>query len=294
MSACSSRRRRRSSWPRPFRPSVELEVPASAVLRGGRRARPPAIPGLEEHAFPTLLRLRARPRARRRACASSPARSATGSSPARGPRARSHPQIVWAALDCPGAIAVGFPERGETLLGRFAVADRASCPQVGERCVVRRLAARRGRPEALCRDGALRRGRPACSPAPARPGSFRGSTRCSRIAFRSFSTISSARADQVLDVVVLGVDVAAGERVGSSRGEHAHELRRELGRRPRHVVVRSGLVISVCTSPGLKTKTGIRPRSSFGERLAVAAHRRLARRVRRARRSPEGTRRRCR
>jgi hypothetical protein len=43
--------------------------------------------------------------------------------------------LVWAALDCPGAIAVGFPARGETLLGRFAAhIDRM--PQRGEECVV--------------------------------------------------------------------------------------------------------------------------------------------------------------
>jgi hypothetical protein len=43
--------------------------------------------------------------------------------------------VVWAALDCPGAIAVGFPDRGETLLGRFsAIVDEL--PEVGEPCVV--------------------------------------------------------------------------------------------------------------------------------------------------------------
>ena len=36
---------------------------------------------------------------------------------------------------CPGAIAVGFPDRGETLLGRFAV-DIAELPEPGERCDV--------------------------------------------------------------------------------------------------------------------------------------------------------------
>jgi hypothetical protein len=45
------------------------------------------------------------------------------------------PELVWAALDCPGAIAVGFPDRGETLLGRFAV-DIDDLPEPGERCVV--------------------------------------------------------------------------------------------------------------------------------------------------------------
>jgi hypothetical protein len=44
-------------------------------------------------------------------------------------------EFVWAALDCPGAIAVGFPERGETVLGRF-VACVDAVPAAGERCVV--------------------------------------------------------------------------------------------------------------------------------------------------------------
>jgi hypothetical protein len=44
-------------------------------------------------------------------------------------------EFVWAALDCPGAFAVGFSGRGELLLGRLAArVDRA--PQAGEHCVV--------------------------------------------------------------------------------------------------------------------------------------------------------------
>src|SRR5439155_26926961 len=42
--------------------------------------------------------------------------------------------------------------------------------------------------------------------------------------------------DQLLDVVVLGVDVAAGEGVGPARGERAHQARRELRRSPGRVV----------------------------------------------------------
>ena len=45
------------------------------------------------------------------------------------------PPLVWAALDCPGAIAVGFPDRGETLLGRFG-ARVERVPEPGEPCVV--------------------------------------------------------------------------------------------------------------------------------------------------------------
>ena len=44
-------------------------------------------------------------------------------------------ELVWAALDCPGAIAVGWTGRGDWLLGRMAgrVDD---VPRIGEHCVV--------------------------------------------------------------------------------------------------------------------------------------------------------------
>ena len=44
-------------------------------------------------------------------------------------------ELVWAALDCPGAIAVGQTERAEFLLGRMA-ARVDDVPAAGERCVV--------------------------------------------------------------------------------------------------------------------------------------------------------------
>ena len=44
-------------------------------------------------------------------------------------------RLVWAALDCPGAIAVGGSERGEWVLGRLA-ARVDVVPHAGERCVV--------------------------------------------------------------------------------------------------------------------------------------------------------------
>ena len=45
------------------------------------------------------------------------------------------PQFVWAALDCPGAYACGFGERGVLVLGRLAARVEA-LPEAGERCVV--------------------------------------------------------------------------------------------------------------------------------------------------------------
>lgn len=47
----------------------------------------------------------------------------------------SRPEIVWAAIDCPGAYAVGAEGRGDIVLGRMtARVDRV--PEVGETCVV--------------------------------------------------------------------------------------------------------------------------------------------------------------
>jgi hypothetical protein len=44
-------------------------------------------------------------------------------------------EVVWAAIDCPGAYAAGDPGRGDVVLGRMtARIDRL--PEEGERCVV--------------------------------------------------------------------------------------------------------------------------------------------------------------
>ncbi len=47
----------------------------------------------------------------------------------------SAPELVWAAIDCPGAYAVGAQGRGEVVLGRMT-ARVFRVPDVGERCVV--------------------------------------------------------------------------------------------------------------------------------------------------------------
>ena len=44
------------------------------------------------------------------------------------------PEVVWAAIDCPGAYAVGMEGRGSVVLGRMtARVDRV--PEVGETCI---------------------------------------------------------------------------------------------------------------------------------------------------------------
>lgn len=45
------------------------------------------------------------------------------------------PEVVWAAIDCAGAYAVGGPGRGEVLLGRMT-AEIRRLPEEGQRCVV--------------------------------------------------------------------------------------------------------------------------------------------------------------
>jgi hypothetical protein len=47
----------------------------------------------------------------------------------------SAPEIVWAAIDCPGAYAVGGEGRGTIVLGRMT-ARVSGVPDVGETCVV--------------------------------------------------------------------------------------------------------------------------------------------------------------
>jgi hypothetical protein len=44
-------------------------------------------------------------------------------------------EVVWAAIDCSGAYAVGGPGRGEVVLGRMT-AEIRRLPEEGERCVV--------------------------------------------------------------------------------------------------------------------------------------------------------------
>jgi hypothetical protein len=48
---------------------------------------------------------------------------------------RPAPELVWAAIDCPGAYAVGAEGRGDVVLGRMT-ARVERVPQVGERCAV--------------------------------------------------------------------------------------------------------------------------------------------------------------
>jgi hypothetical protein len=118
-----------------LRAEVDVEPPPAVAPDEAERAAA-RYPGFERHAFPTCfvcgpdrregdgLRIFAGPVSGRDVFAA-PWVAAEDVAP----------PLVWAALDCPGAIAVGFPARGETLLGRFATRiDRM--PEPGEECVV--------------------------------------------------------------------------------------------------------------------------------------------------------------
>ena len=120
-----------------------LELPSPPSLADAGRSAA-AYSGLREHAFPTCfvcgpereegdgLRIFAGPVASRGPLVAAPWTPAPNLGRLDG---RVRREFVWASLDCPGAFAVGYPARGQTLLGRLAV-QLESLPQVGERCIV--------------------------------------------------------------------------------------------------------------------------------------------------------------
>ena len=113
---------------------VDVDPPAPVSLADAERAVE-RYDGFREHAFPTCF-----------VCG--PGRDADdglrifagrvdGRDAVAAPwtPAESRRELVWAALDCPGAFAVGLPGRGEVVLGRLAARiDRV--PEAGEPCVV--------------------------------------------------------------------------------------------------------------------------------------------------------------
>jgi hypothetical protein len=120
-----------------------LELPTPPSFADAERAAA-AYPGFREHTFPTCfvcgperaegdgLRIFAGPVADGSPIVAAPWIPAPNLDRSDG---RVRREFVWAALDCPGAFAVGYPDRGETLLGRLAV-HLESLPAVGERCTV--------------------------------------------------------------------------------------------------------------------------------------------------------------
>jgi hypothetical protein len=120
-----------------------LDLPSPPSLAEAE-AGAAAYTGFREHAFPSCfvcgperaegdgLRIFAGPVAERSTLVAAPWTPAADLCREDG---RVRREFVWAALDCPGAFAVGYPDRGETLLGRLAVHVHA-LPQGGEQCIV--------------------------------------------------------------------------------------------------------------------------------------------------------------
>jgi len=124
------------------RVQLELETPGPVGFAAAAEAAA-HYPGFERHAFPTCfvcgperlpgdgLRIFASPLPGAELVAA-PWVPAPDLASADG---AVRPEFVWSALDCPGAFAVGFSERGEIVLGRLAV-QVERLPRTGERCVV--------------------------------------------------------------------------------------------------------------------------------------------------------------
>jgi hypothetical protein len=105
--------------------SLRLDLPRRVSFEDAQRASQ-EYPGFRLHTFPTCFVCGP---ARDFAAPWTPHESLAG---ADGLVAS---EFVWASLDCPGAIAVGWPERGETVLGTLEATIRSQ-PLPGERCVV--------------------------------------------------------------------------------------------------------------------------------------------------------------
>jgi hypothetical protein len=114
------------------RTELELDVPAPVGVDEAAEASR-HYTGFERHAFPTCFVCGPEREDGLRIFAGAvPGRDVVASpwTPADGSR-----ELVWAALDCPGAFAVQWAERGEVVLGRMAArVDR--WPQPGEPHVV--------------------------------------------------------------------------------------------------------------------------------------------------------------
>src|SRR4051794_36724788 len=97
-------------------------------------------------------------------------------------------------------------------------------------------------------------------------------------------------ADQILDVVVLRMDVTAGERVRPPRSEHPDQAGRKVRRSPRRVVGEMALGHLRAYETGADQEDANRRLGKpVSKGLREAVHRGLARRVRRAARSGEVT-----
>jgi hypothetical protein len=112
--------------------TVELEPPAVTWAEAGEATS--RYTGFDEHDFPECFVCGPR-RARGDGLRIFPGGLQDGVVAAPWVARDVSPEVVWASIDCPGAYAAGYPDRGTVLLGRMAArVDRL--PDEGERCVV--------------------------------------------------------------------------------------------------------------------------------------------------------------
>ena len=113
---------------------LDLEAPAAVSLADAMAASAGFV-GFEEHAFPECFVCGpAREPGDGLRIFAGPVAGAAGAVAAPWVAREVATEIVWAAIDCPGAFAVGFSARGETVLGRMT-ARILRLPAEGERCI---------------------------------------------------------------------------------------------------------------------------------------------------------------
>src|SRR5829696_2329009 len=103
---------------------------------------------------------------------------------------------------------------------------------------------------------------------PVRAGRVRSASKPDRVEVALAYVIDPAQ--QLVDVVVLGVQVAAGERVVAAGREFADELRGEFGWRPRRIVGKSARGQLRAHQAGAEEEHGNPARELVREHLAVA------------------------
>lgn len=115
--------------------TVDIEVPVPVPPEEAKRASG-RYAGFERHEFPTCFVCGpARAPGDGLRIFAGPVEGRDGVVAAPWSPADVRPELVWAALDCPGAFASGFGQRGTMLLGRMA-GEVVALPGRGERCVV--------------------------------------------------------------------------------------------------------------------------------------------------------------
>ena len=112
---------------------LDLDVPPPATF-GEAECASSRYPGLEEHEYPTCFVCGPQRTDGLRIFTGPVDGRSVFAAPWVAPDDVSR-RLVWAALDCPGAIGVGWDGRGDWLLGRMA-GEVLAAPKPGDRCVI--------------------------------------------------------------------------------------------------------------------------------------------------------------